>query len=83
LNPTEPFYVRYLFDRVENTAILVGVGLIVFLALEVIDRFTESPVMQTRVNEASDRFLAERGTIWQAAVRSTRALLRHDFEHWL
>lgn len=59
-------------ERLIGSAVVIGIVLIVYLVLEVADRLTESQAMRSHVNEGSEQFFAERGTIWQAAVRATR-----------
>jgi hypothetical protein len=52
------------------STIFAAIVLVAYLVLEIIDRLTESPAMRRRVNAGSDKFIAERGTIWQAATRA-------------
>jgi hypothetical protein len=52
--------------------VLVFVG---YIIVEAIDRKTESPGMRRRVNEGSDKFLEERGSVWHAASRGAMAFL--------
>ena len=47
--------------------VIAGVVLVVCLIAVWIDRRTESPMMRKRVNEGSDEFLRERGSVWQEA----------------
>jgi hypothetical protein len=57
-------------------------GAITFLGaliIEIIDRLTESPAMRSRVNEGSDRFFNERGTIVEAAARKARQANLHSW----
>ncbi len=56
-------------------AVIVGVVFIGYLVIEVADRMTASPAMRRRVNEGSDTFFRERGSVWRAAWQSTRDLL--------
>lgn len=63
-------YLHYSLSRLIGAAVLAAVVLVIYLVLEVIDRLTASRAMRTRVNEGSDKFFAERGSVWQAALRS-------------
>ncbi len=58
--------------RLIGGAVIAAVVLIVYLVLEIADRLTESKAMRARVNDGSEKFFAERGSIWQAATRATR-----------
>jgi hypothetical protein len=50
--------------------------LAIALIAEWLDRRTETPIMRKRVNDASDRYLATRGSIWDAALESARRFFR-------
>jgi uncharacterized membrane protein YqiK len=50
--------------------------IVVALVAEWIGRRYEAPTMRRRVNAASDDYLADRGTVWQAAIREARRLFR-------
>lgn len=52
-----------------GAVLMLAAGLGVFVLIEIIDRHSGSPIMRSRINEASDKFFAERGTIFQAALR--------------
>ncbi len=56
--------------------VIVAIVLVGYLVLETIDRLTASPAMRRRVNAGSDKFFIERGSIWQAAVQSTKDWLQ-------
>ena len=62
-------------DRLIGGVGLAVVVLAVYLVLEVLDRVTASPAMRSHVNKGSEKFFAERGSVWKAAVRSTREFL--------
>ena len=70
-------------DRWTRTAIIVAVALVVYLLLEIVDRVTASPAMRARVNEGSDKFVAERGSIWHAALRSTLDFVDRAASRWI
>jgi len=53
-------------------AILIGA----FVLFEIIDRWTDTPGMRSHVNDASDRYFADCGTIWRGAARKAAAIAR-------
>jgi hypothetical protein len=65
-----------------GTIILVaGVG--VFAIIEIVDRMTDSPNIRSRVNRGSEKFLAERQTILQAAaLRAAVFLSQFNRSRW-
>ena len=61
-----------------RSIVAVAIPVVVFvgyIVLEIVDRLTASPAMRRRVNAGSDRFFRERGTVVDAAARSTDELL--------
>lgn len=69
-------------DRMVGGAVLALVVLVVCLILEIVDRLTASPAMRSHVNEGSEKFFAERGSVWQAAVRATSDFLGQFSSRW-
>jgi hypothetical protein len=58
------------FERLTVTGTAVGVVLLICVILEVLDRITASPAMRKHVNDGSEKFFRERGSIWQAAAHA-------------
>ena len=57
-------------ERLVGGLVITAVVVIAYLVVEVVDRVTESPAMRSHVNDGSEKFFRERGTIWQAAIRA-------------
>ena len=55
--------------------VIAGVVLLVCLIAVWIDRRTEAPIMRERVNEGSDDFLRERGSVWHEARKEAKRML--------
>jgi hypothetical protein len=55
--------------------VVVLLVFVAYLVIEAVDRKTESPGMRRRVNEGSDKFLEERGSVWHSASRGAMAFL--------
>jgi hypothetical protein len=55
--------------------IVVVLVFVAYVVIEAIDRKTESPGMRRRMNEGSDKFLEERGSVCHAASRGATAFL--------
>jgi hypothetical protein len=66
---------HYSLGQLIGAAITVAILFVGYLVLEVIDRVTASPAMRRRVNEGSDSFFRERGSVWHAAWQATTDLL--------
>jgi hypothetical protein len=71
----------------DSTPLAGGIVIVVlvflgYLVLEAIDRVTESPAMRRRVNAGSDKFLNDRGTVWQAASRGATEFLARHSGYW-
>jgi O-antigen ligase len=65
---------HYSLGRLIGFAITLAIVFVGYLVIEVADRLTASPAMRRRVNEGSDSFFRERGSVWQAAWQATRDL---------
>jgi hypothetical protein len=66
--------IHYLNQRFVARIIIALVIVVGALILAVVDRFTDAPIMRSRINKSSDAFLGEHGTIPQSAAASIRAL---------
>ena len=66
---------HYSLGRLIGAGITVLILFVGYLVLEIADRLTASPAMRRRVNEGSDAFFRERGSVWHAAWQATTDLL--------
>lgn len=57
-------------------ALILVIVIVALVLFEIIDRRTDGPGLRSHVNEASDRYFADRGTIWQGAARTAAAVAR-------
>lgn len=74
-------YGRHPLHGLVSTAMIFGIAFVVYLAIEVVDRLTESKAMKARVNEGSQTFFRERGTVWKVALEATTDLFSR-FRVW-
>jgi hypothetical protein len=65
---------RFSPERLIGGAILIAVIFVGLILLEVFDRLTESPAMKRHVNDGSDKFFDERGSVVKSAVHSLEEL---------
>lgn len=59
------------------TAILLGIGLVVTVTLLVSNwAIRRDPIMQKRFNAGSDKYFAQRGTLWQESMDDSQNVWR-------